>query len=106
MAIALTKPVRRQMLSSTEQHGKNKGRAIIVALLPGDEIEFRIKGTRRRYSAYLGHCFRLAQILTMESEYKAKMQEYGRKKLNGQRAIKPRRPIMPFSKVYFEAIKR
>jgi hypothetical protein len=87
-------------------HGKDKGRPINVALLPGDEIEFHVKGTRQRYVVYLGHAFRLAQILTIEQEYNRKLQAFKERKAAGLRAIKPKRPMVPFSKIYFDAIKK
>lgn len=106
MATKLTKPVVREMLSGAEMsRGKYANRAILVSLLPGDEVEFRIKGTRQRFSVYLGHCFRLAQILTLESQYKDKVKAYQERKKSGARAIRPRKPMLPFSKVYFDATK-
>lgn len=106
MAVKLVKPVRREMLSREFQQGKYRGRSIIVELLPGDELSFRTKGTRQRFSVYLGHCYRLAQIMTIESEYKAKLEAYNLARKTGKRVKRPRRPSLPFNKVYFEAIKR
>lgn len=105
MATKLTKQISRELLS-TEQQGKHRGKPYIVTLLPGDEISFRAKGSRKTYSIFLGHCMRLAQIMTIESEYKQKLADYTMKKKAGMRAVKPRRPLLPFSKMYFDAIKR
>ena len=44
----LRKPVAR--LASVTVRDRSKRRAIVVALLPGDVIELRLHGTRRRYS--------------------------------------------------------
>ncbi len=104
MATKLVKPVKREMLSR-EQQGKHRGRPMIVELLPGDEISFRTKGTRKAFSVYLGHCYRLAQILTLESEYKSKLEAYTIARKQGKRVKRPRRPGMPFNKIYFDAIK-
>lgn len=91
------------MLSTGFERGKNRARPVIVSLLPGDEIEFRAKGTRTAYRVYLGHAFRLAQALSMEEIYRDKVKAYQIKKKAGQRAVKPRRPMIPFNKIYFDA---
>jgi hypothetical protein len=104
MAIKLLKPIKREMLSR-EQNGKHRGRAVIVELLPGDEIGFRVKGTRTQYTAYLGHCYRLALILTLEREYKEKYDAYLKAKKQGKRVRRPKRPQLPFNKIYFDATK-
>lgn len=104
MAVKLTKSVKREMLSSAESHGKNKGKPIIVELVPGDELSFRVKGTRAVYSIYLGHCFRLAQIQTVEANYKEAMQRY--KARGSKRMRKPKRPSLPFNSIYFKALSK
>lgn len=101
MATKLIKPIKRELLS-TEQNGKHRGKPIIVELMPGDEISFRIKGTKKSQSVYLGHCYRLAQIFTIERNYNEAMALYKK----GGRKRKPKRPAMPFSKMYFDAIKK
>lgn len=104
MATKLTKRVRREMLSGVGMmRGKHSQRGLIVELVPGDELSFRVKGTRQVFTVYLGHCFRLAQILTLESEYKRKMKEYAERKKFQKGLRRPKRPMMPFSKVYFDA---
>jgi hypothetical protein len=105
MATKLTKAIKRELFS-TEQHGKHRGKPFIVELIPGDEISFRVKGTKKSYSVYLGHCLRMAKILTMESEYKEKLKVFSEKKKAGLRAKKPNRPSMPFNKMYFDAINK
>lgn len=104
MAVKLIKPVKREMLSSTETRGKDRGKAIIVELLPGDEISFRVKGTRASYSIYLGHCFRLAQIQTVETNYKLAMEKY--KARGTKRMRKPKRTALPFNNIYFKALQK
>jgi len=104
MALKLTKAIKREMLSSAETHGKNRGKPIIVELLPGDEISFRVKGTRASYSIYLGHCFRLAQIQTVEANYKEAVARY--KARGMKRMKKPKRPSLPFNSIYFKALSK
>lgn len=103
MATKLIKPVKREMLSTGLERGKNRNRNIIVSLLPGDEIEFRMKGTRQSYTCYLGHCFRLAQALTLEQMFKERLKRYNEEKKFRSGLRKPKRPLLPFSKIYFEA---
>lgn len=103
MATLLNKPIKRQMLS-TEQQGKYKHRPIIVELLPGDEIAFRIKGTKKAFSIYLGHCYRLAQMQQAENDFRIAMQNYTAKKAAGKKVRKPHRPNLPFNKIYYKAI--
>lgn len=104
MATKLTKSVKREMLSSAESHGKHRGKPIIVELLPGDEISFRVKGTRMAYSIYLGHCFRLAQIQTTETNYRDAMVRYKNRGLKRMR--KPKRIALPFNSIYFKALSK
>lgn len=105
MATKLIKPVRREMLSSGFERGRNRNRAINVTLCPGDELEFHVKGTRQRYTVFLGHCFRLAQGLAIEANYKEACAQYAIKRKAGIRCRKPKRPMMAFSKIYFDATK-
>lgn len=97
----LTKPVKRGLMSRDR-----KGRQLIVTMEPGDMLTFRSKGKRRTVSVYLGHCLTLAQILTSSEEFKHRMEEYTAKKKAGARFIrKPKKPSLPFGKVYFDALK-
>lgn len=105
MATKLTKVIRREMLSGVGmERGKHARRGLIVELHPGDELVFRVKGTRQKYSIYLGQCFRLAQLFTIEAEYKAKMKAYAENRKFKKGLRRPKRPMMPFSKIYFDAI--
>lgn len=103
MATLLTKKIKRQMMSKGLERGKNRDKNIIVTLIPGDMIEFRVKGTRTTYSTYLGHAFRLAQMLTIDSDYKKRMKEYHEKKKFRKGLRMPKRPMIPFNKIYFES---
>lgn len=100
MATRLEKPVTRQTMSTDR-----KGRALLVTLEPGDMLTFRAKGKRTRYSIYIGHCYSLAQLMTAETDYSDKLKAYKAKKDAGQRAVRPKKPSMPFSKIYFDALK-
>lgn len=105
MATLLTKAIRREMLSKGMDRGKHRDRAIIVSLLPGDLIEFRLKGTRVRYEVYLGHAFRLAQALTIEADYKKRVTKYNEERKYRKGLRRPKRPMIPFNRIYFEATK-
>ena len=100
MATKLLKPITRELIGGD---GKSR-RPLLATLEPGDCLTFRIKGKRRRYTIYLGHCYRLAQILQAEGEYKAKKDAYLEARKHGRRSRKPKRPVLPFSKMYFDAI--
>lgn len=107
MATLLKKTVSREMLSSVVGHGKHRNRPVIVELLAGDELNFRVKGTRTSYKIYLGHCFRLAQIQTEEERYKAALATYTeRKKAGAKKLRKPRRHALPFSNIYLKALNK
>lgn len=102
MATLLTKPVKRELLSSTDR----KGRKMIVTLEPGDLLSFRPKGSKRTVSVYLGHCVALAQIMTAETEYQSKLKEYQAKKKAGAQFLrKPKKPALFFGKIYYDALK-
>lgn len=88
MATKLIKPVKREMLSTGLERGKHRN---------------RMKGTRQTYTCYLGHCFRLAQALTLEIMYKERLKRYNEEKKFRSGLRKPKRPMLPFSKIYFEA---
>lgn len=99
--IKLKKAIHRETFSI---EGRRK-KPVIVSLLPGDVISFRAKGTRTAYEIYLGHCYRLAQIVSMDKMYTQKVKEYKTKKAAGYKCKKPRKPSLPFSKMYFDALK-
>lgn len=101
MATKLLKSVKRELLSSDR-----KGKAIIVELMPGDVLKFRIKGKKTFDEVYLGHCYILAQIMSMEHIYKEKMKQYKIKKEAGYRVKKVKKPHLPFNKMYFDALSK
>lgn len=101
MATKLNKVVRRELVSTDR-----KGRAIVVTLEPGDILSFRPKGSKRSVSIYAGMAFQLAQLATIEREYNDKMKEYSaRKKAGAQFLRKPKKPFVPFGKIYYDAMK-
>lgn len=104
MATLLTKPVKRETLRLIETHGKHRNKAIIVELLPGDDLSFRVKGTKFSYTIYLGHCLRLAQMQTVEANYRLAMEKY---KCRGtKRMRKPQHTSLPFHSQYFKALSK
>jgi hypothetical protein len=100
MATKLTKPVRRETLSIS-----SRGRKLIASLEPGDLLTFREKGRRGIYEVSLGHAFNLALIIHAEREYKSKLANYNERKKRGENAKKPRKPALPFSRMYFDSLK-
>ena len=52
MATKLLKPITRETIKATDR----RGNAIMVTLLPDDLIEFKAKGSRKRYQVWLPHC--------------------------------------------------
>lgn len=105
MATRLDKAVTREMMSRGLERGKGRERAVLVSLMPGDMIRFRLKGTRKAYECYLGHCYRLAQALTLEEDFKERMKVYNEKKKYQKGLRKPKRPMIPVSKFYFDSTK-
>ncbi len=99
MPTKLTKTVTRETRSKDR-----RGRTLIVSLGVGDVLTFRLKGYKRKLSVSLGHCFNLAQLMTQENEYRAKMDAYNQKKKFGERVKKPKRNPAPFDKVYYKAL--
>lgn len=101
MATPLVKPVRREMLA------RNRGKTLIVELEPGDEITFRVKGKKTRYTVSLHKVLNLAIIQKMNDEYKEKLEKYKvNKKYGYKRLRKPRRPSsVIFNKEYSMALK-
>lgn len=101
MAIKLSKTIVRELLSTDR-----KGKPIIIELEGGDMLTFRLKGSPKRYSIFLGHCFRLAQIFQADSDYREKMKDYqAKKKMGMKRLRKPKQSSLPYNNVYFKALK-
>ena len=100
MALPLLKPIHRELASTSR-----KGRKIILTIEPGDMITFREKGKRTEVSVYAGHAYMLAQIMSEESHYKKKVEEYNKKKKLGYKGLrKPRKAQFPYNKIYFKAL--
>lgn len=101
MATKLVKPVKREMLAP------NRGKTLIVEIEPGDEVTFRVKGKRTRYTVSLHKAFNLAIMQKMNEEYLVKLEKYRQyKKYGGRRVRKPRRPSMDlFNREYQIALK-
>ena len=103
MATLLTKDINRQTIAVTTRRGE----PVIVTLKAGDLLEFRVKGKRTRSNVSLAHCFRLAEILSIEEVYSKRMAEYNHKtkvlKVKGLR--RPKRQSIPASQFYFQATK-
>lgn len=111
MATKLLKTITRETLALTTARGKYGDKPILVSLEGGDMLSFRIKGTQQVFKVSLGHALNLAIMITMESQYRVKLDTYKDKvklKKKGQylgRVVKPKRPAMPFNKIYFKATK-
>lgn len=101
MPTNLLKPVTRALASRS----RIKGRQLIVTLEPGDIFTFREKGLKRSYSIYAGHCYNLAQIMTADEEYKKAVDKYKEQQKTGGKKRKPKKPFLPFSRVYYDALK-
>lgn len=101
MAVKLLKKVSRETFSIEGR----KRRPVIVSIEPGDVLTFRAKGSRKTTEIYLGHCYVLSQIVGADREYKKRLEAYNEKKKSGRKAKRPKKPFLPFSKMYFDAIK-
>lgn len=73
---------------------------MLVTIDAGDSISFRIKKKKTKVETSLHHCYVLAQLIDAELRYKKKLDEYDKKRKNHQRAIRPRKPILLFNKMY------
>lgn len=101
MATKLNKKVKRE-LSAVDR----KGRPIIMTIEPGDILTFRPKGLKRSVSVYAGQAFMLAQLMTIEREYSQKLKDYNVQKKAGKQFLrKPRKPFVPFGKIFYDATK-
>jgi|CXWL01.1.fsa_nt_gi hypothetical protein len=71
-------------------------RAVVVSLLPSDIIQFRVKGTRKPYSAPLSTVMMFAQAMLFYDEYTEAMRVYNLQKSAGyKRKRKPKKPNHP-----------
>ncbi len=101
MATKLIKTVKRELFSTDR-----KGVPLIVELQGGDMLVFRSKGKRLTHELYIGHAYMMAQIMSAEKRYADAKAEYARvKKLYPEKRLrKPRKPNVPFNKIYFKAL--
>lgn len=83
MPTKLLKPIKRELVAATRT-----GRTLIAELEPGDEITFREKGKRTRYTCSLHACYRVAIMQHLRDEYVAKLELYKA----GRRTRKPKPP--------------
>jgi hypothetical protein len=67
-------------------------RPVIVSLLPSDVLQFRIKGTQRRYKMHMATGMGVAQALELYQGYENRMEEYKKKKSAGYKVRKPTLP--------------
>lgn len=95
MATKLHKPVTREITLLDR-----RGKGMKVTLEPGNILTFRVKGSRRTDSIYLGHCLNLAKAMTAEEHYRKAMEKYHAKREAGGRPRKPKRPWLPFGEAY------
>lgn len=102
MATKLLKPITRETIKATDR----KGNAIMVTLLPGDLIEFKSKGSRKRYQVWLPHCLNLAMLLDANRHYQDAMKEYKQKKAAGYKRLRvPKKSQFPLADFYYKATK-
>jgi hypothetical protein len=102
MATKLLKPITRETIKATDR----KGNAIMVTLLPGDLIEFKSKGSRKRYQVWLPHCLNLAMLLDADRHYQDAMKEYKQKKAAGYKRLRvPKKSQFPLADFYYKATK-
>jgi len=88
MATKLNKRITRELILPDEY-----GNTIMVELEPGDQISFRVKGRKTRYTVSLHKVFMLAFIQFMIEKYNEKLSIYKRKKDVGYKRIKrPKKP--------------
>lgn len=62
----IRKPVYRESQATIRERGRS--RAILVGIMPGDVLELRLKGTRRRYILGIATAFYQAVRLQAEHE--------------------------------------
>lgn len=90
MATKLTKTLSRELL-----HGDDRGRALLVELLPGDRIAFRLKGKRTRYETSLHSVFVLALMEQIHSKYREDLELYDYRRKAGYKGLRrPRKPTL------------
>jgi len=98
MATKLLKPVTRELVQT------DRGRTIIITIEPPDQITYRYKGKRTRYSVSLHNVQLLALMRSLYDKYLEKLDLYHKKKAAGYKKLKkPKPPSMSmFNKTYGE----
>lgn len=71
MPTKLLKPITRELIAPDQ-----RGRTMIVEILPGDELSFRLKGKRTRYTVSLHACHLLAIMEYIKDDHKARMERH------------------------------
>jgi len=81
--------------------GRKGKRDLIVTIGPPDELTFREKGRRVKFTVSLHHAYQLAIKFTVEQMYREKMETYNQKKKAGYRNLKrPKKPNLFLSAMY------
>lgn len=101
MALKLIKPIKRELLAT------QRGKVMVIEIEPGDEITFRVKGKRTRYTVSLHKVYNLALMAFLQENYNTRLAEYNVKKKYGYKRV--RRPKPPnlsiFSKEYLISLR-
>jgi hypothetical protein len=94
----LLKPVTRELVQ------KDRGRTVIITIEPPDQITYRYKGKRTRYSVSLHNVQLLALMRSLYDKYLEKEDIWKKKKAAGYKNLKkPKPPTMSmFNKTYRE----
>lgn len=101
MAVKLHKSVSRETIAVTSRRNET----VIVTLLPGDMLGFRVKNKRTRFTISLAHCFNLAVLFDSMTKDEEAIKEYKQKKDAGYKRLrKPKKNSAPYSKFYFTAL--
>ena len=102
MATKLTKPITRELVKA------DRGRVTVVTIEPPDQITFRTKGSRTRYSVSLRNVELLAIMRGIYDNYVHKLETYRHKKAAGCKKLKKPKPpnYNMFSPIYRAALKQ
>jgi hypothetical protein len=94
----LTKPITRELVKT------DHGRTVIVTIEPPDQITYRYKGKRTRYSVSLHNVQLMALMRSLYDKYLEKDELWKKKKAAGYRNLKRPKPpsLAMFNKTYRE----
>lgn len=87
-----------------EVYGKHRGRKIIVELLSGDQIRFRIKGTQQSFTSHIALLYTIAKVVEMDAQYRDSVEKYQLNRKAGKRVRKPKKPFYPVASKYLKAL--